>query len=214
MEGDTPVGFDVDLWKEVGVRMERETTLQNVPWDGLIPAIQADKCRAIISCMGITDEREEQMDFSIPYFKSLFGVVVQVDSDIQGLEDVDGKLLGAQTGTMAEGWARDNAADIGYAELVPYEEATDMLLDLQAGRIDAAINDAPFLNYSLGDKDDLRMLDLRIGSPILVGIAFREDDDELREDVNKALRDIVDDGTWASIYEEWFGAPPAPAEIP
>jgi ABC-type amino acid transport substrate-binding protein len=214
MEGDTPVGFDVDLWYEIGERTGREATLQNVPWEGLIPALQGEKCVAIISAMGITDEREEQMDFSVPYFKSLFGVVVRADSDIQTLDDLNGKILGAQTGTMAEAWAMDNEATLGVAEMVPYEETSDMLLDLQAGRIDAGINEAPSLSYSLTDKPDLRLLDVRIGDAFLYGIAFREDDDELREEVNTALREIIDDGTWAKFYEEWFGSPPAPAEIP
>ncbi|MGQ9586069.1 MAG: ABC transporter substrate-binding protein [Anaerolineae bacterium] len=214
MEGDKAVGFDVDLWNEIGKRMGREVEFQNIPWEGLIPGLLSKKFDVICSCMGITAERQKQVDFSIPYFKSLFGVVVQAQSSIQTMADLKGKTLGIQTGTMAETWVKENQASIAPKELVPYEEAPDMILDLQAGRIDAVVNDVPYLNYTLKDKPDLRLLSVRFGSPILVGMAFRKEDASLRQEVDKTLRQIIDDGTWAKIYERWFGAAPAPEEVP
>jgi len=62
--GSDAVGFDVDLWNEIGKRMNTKTSMDNIPWDGLIPALLGNKCNAIISMMGETPERAKQVDFS------------------------------------------------------------------------------------------------------------------------------------------------------
>ena len=214
MEGDTAAGFDVDLWNEIGQRLNRPATMQNIPWDGLIPALQSSKCDAIISDMGITEERKKQISFSDPYYWTTFGMIAAKDSGIATLDDLKGKILGVQTGTIAEKWTRDNVDKLQPKEIVPYDEAMEMVQDLQARRTDAVVNDVPFLSQQLKDKPDLMILNVRVGDRAPSGIAFRLADTKLRDDVNGALKAIIQDGTWAKLYVKWFGTEPTPDDMP
>lgn len=212
--GSDAVGFDVDLWNEIGKRMNTKTSMDNIPWDGLIPALLGNKCNAIISMMGETPERAKQVDFSAPYFNSAFSLAVQAKSGIQGLGDLKGKKMGVQTGVTSEQWARAEASNLGFAEIIPYDEAPDQILDLQSGRLDVIVQDTPYLLYQLKDKPELRVLPMRVGQAYQAKIVFRPNDDQLREQVNKVLAEIIKDGTWAKIYQKWFGVAPSAEDIP
>ena len=215
MEGDTAVGFDVDLWLEIGERIGRPTEHANYAWDGLIPGLMANKFDVIMSCMGITDERLEQIDFSVPYFLSSFGLAVNQGSNITSLEDCKGKIVGVQTGTMAEKWTRDNEVTLGVAEIVPYEIMNDGILDLEAGRIDAVFNDKPYLAYTLKDNNNVKFLgDVSFGDGIQIGIGITKENSELKAEIDQAIKDIISDGTYAQIYEKWFGYSPSAEDIP
>jgi len=215
MEGSTAVGFDVDLWQEIGKRMGRKTEHANYAWDGLIPGLQAKKFDVIMSCMGITEERLEQIDFSVPYFLSSFGLAVTKDGDIKSLEDCKDKTVGVQTGTMAEKWTRDNQAALGIKEIIPYEIMNDGILDLEAGRIDAVFNDKPYLGYTLKDNQNVVFLsDISFGDGIEIGIGINKENSELKAQIDQAIKDIIADNTYHQIYEKWFGFPPAEKDIP
>ena len=214
MQGDKTAGFDVDLWNEIGKRLNQPATLQNIPWDGLIPALQSSRCNAIISDMGITEERKKQIAFSDPYFWTTFGMIAAKNSTIQTLDDLKGKTLGVQTGTIAEKWTRANVDKLQPKEIVPYEEAPEMVQDLQTGRTQVVVNDVPFLAQQLKDKPDLKLLNVRVGDRAPSGIAFRQADTKLRDDVNGALKAIIQDGTWKALYVKWFGAEPTKDDMP
>jgi polar amino acid transport system substrate-binding protein len=213
-EGDVAVGFDIDLWEEIGKRTGRETSFMNIPWDGLIAGLQAEKFDVIMSCMGITEERLKQIDFSEPYYLSRFAIAVQNGSDIKSLADLEGKIVGVQTGTMAENWIREHAEELGIASIVPYDEMPDCILDLQAGRIDGAANDFPYLAHLQSGNPDIEIVDETFGDGIKIGIAFRKGTEELRAEIDAAIDEIIGDGTYAKIYEKWFGKKPSPDEMP
>jgi len=214
MEGDKAVGFDIDLWTEVGVRLDRETTFMNIPWEGLIPGLLAEKFDVIMSCMGITEKRLEQVDFSKPYYKSRFALAVLKESPVNSLADLKGTKVGIQTGTMAEAWIRDHETELGIAEIIPYDEMPDAILDLQAKRIDVAANDFPYLAHLAKANPDIRVVDETFGDGINIGIAFRKEDTELRAEVDRAIDEIIADGTYAQIYAKWFGREPSADEMP
>jgi len=214
-EGNIAVGFDVDLWKEIGKRIGIPAKHENYSWDGLIPALLAKKFDVIMSDIGITEQRKKMIDFSIPYFKQAFGVVVPKNSAIKKLEDLDGKIIGIQTGTMAEKWVREHKEELGIKQIIAYDVMPDCILDVQAGRIDATTNDRPFLAYITKNKDDIYLIpDLSFGDNIFVGIAFRPGDIVLRNRVNKAIEEIVADGTYSKIYAKWFGREPSKVDMP
>ncbi len=214
MEGTETVGFDVDLWKEIGNRLGREARHDNYAWDGLISGLKAQKFDVIMSCMGITDDRLKEIDFSMPYFYSNFGLAVRNDSGITCLADTKDKIVGVQTGTMAEKWTRDNQADLGIKEIVPYEVMNDGIMDLESGRIDAVFNDKPYLGYTLKNNDTIKLLSDSFGDNIKIGIGVAKENSELTAQINQAIKDIVADGTYATIYEKWFGIAPNEADLP
>ena len=213
-EGDEIVGFDVDLWKEIGNRLGVEAKHESFAWDGLISGLMSDKFNVIMSCMGINDERLKQIDFSIPYFYSSLGVAVNKSAGITSLEECKGKKGGVQTGTAAENYIMEHAEELGLAEVVPYDTITEGIMDLQAGRIDCLFNEKPNLGYMLKDDAQCEVLADTFGEKPAVGIGVSKSYPELSEAINKALVEITADGTYAQIYEKWFGVPPAADELP
>ena len=213
-EGDEIVGFDVDLWKEIGNRLGVEAKHESFAWDGLISGLMSDKFNVIMSCMGITDARLEQIDFSIPYFYSSMGVAVNKNAGITSLEECKGKIGGVQTGTTTETWLQEHADEVGLADLIVYDTITDGIMDLQAGRIECLFNEKPNLGFMLKDDAQCEVLTDTFGDKPVVGIGVSKNYPELTEAINKALLEIAADGTYAQIYEKWFGVAPGPDEIP
>jgi len=214
-EGNTAVGFDIDLWQEIGKRIGRIAIHENYSWDGLIPALLAEKFDVIMSCMGITEGRAKNIAFSVPYFKESFGICVRKETtDIKKLEDLNGKIVGLQTGVMTEKWVREHEQELGIKQIVAYEVVPDIILDLQSGRIDAALSMKPYLAYITKEIDDIYLLvDISFGDNIFDGIGLRKEDVELKEKIDKAIKEIVDDGTYLKLFVKWFGVEPSKEDM-
>ncbi len=200
VEGDTIVGFDVDITKEIAKRMGLELDYQNAAWDGIFPALIVHKYDMVISSVTITEDRQKEMDFSIPYFQTDQAFAVKEDSDIDSVEKLNGKIAGAQIGTTGEIAAKE----IEGLEVNTYDDILLAFEDLKAGRIDTVASDSYMgLDYVKNNKG------LKIGVTVVtdeeLGIAFAQDTPELVKAVNDALTEIIDDGTYDDIYAKWFG---------
>ena len=207
-EDGKPVGFDVDLWSAICDKLGYEAEFVHYPWDGLISGIQADKFDAIVADMEITDERKESVLFTDPYFYETIGIAKQAGSNINSLSDLKDQTIGLQTGTVAETWASKNESKIQEKEFTKYETMADALMDLEAGRTVAVINNGPYIQYQAKINDKIDVMDIIDDDPILCGIAFNKDDSELCNKVNGVLKELVSDGTYAKLYQKWFGADP------
>lgn len=202
-----PVGFDVDLINEVGERAGYEIELQNVTFDGIIPGLQSQTYDAAISAMTITEERAQNVDFSEPYFNADQSLLVQSGSDIASIDDVsEGALIGAQRGTTGESLSRETAEEVG-AEVRSYNTVEDAFSALENGQVDVVINDFPVSADRVQQTGDTLEIVDTIETGEQYGIAFPQES-ELVPEFNAALQEIKDDGTYAEIYEEWFGQEP------
>ena len=139
-------GFDIALMEEVGSRLGVEIEWQDIAFDGLIAALQAGKIDGIIAAMAATPERDEQVDFTINYYVGSDAILAQEGSGlaIAAPEEIAGKKIGTQTGTIHEQWVRENLVDTGdmdEANLVRYERADQAILDLKNGRLDVVVMD-------------------------------------------------------------------------
>lgn len=97
-----PEGFDVDLIKAIAAEMGFAVNLVNTNWDGIIPSLLAETSDMIISAMTITEERQQSVTFSDPYFEATQYVAVKSDSPIKTLEDLQGKKVGVQNATTGD----------------------------------------------------------------------------------------------------------------
>jgi polar amino acid transport system substrate-binding protein len=181
-------------------------------WDGIIPGLQAEKYDAILASMSITPERSEVVDFSDPYYQEAGALVGSDEIEFKGSleETVAGKVVGAQSSTTHENFAREHLASA--AEIRTYDTVEQAHLDLTAGRIDFFTDGliavtGGFLDTDLGAGHKV------IGEPFLdpeihgvgAGIAVRKGDDELRETFNAAIKAIREDGTYQQISDKYFG---------
>ena len=125
-------------------------------------------------------------------------------SDIQSTDDLSGATVGAQKGTTGAAYAEDKT---DAASVRTYAAIDDAFNALQAGQVDAVINDLPSSEDAIKGKSDLEVVqDISTGEKY--GFAFNKDNPGLRDAVNKQLAAIIDDGTYTTIYKKWFHKDP------
>ena len=223
-QGDL-VGFDVDIAEAVfAEQMDREYEFVQTGFDTIIPSLNNGNFRIIMSAMTINDERAERVDFSDPYFLAFQTVAILEGSDVQSLDDLRGQTVAVQKGTTGEAAAEELQEEFdGDLTIDSYDQIPGAFNALINGQAAAVINDnAVNLQYT-EDQDNIVMLEgegeaaqeFEEAPPYLTltveryGIAFRQDDDEFREQVNEALAAVKDSGRYAEIYQEYFpGDPP------
>ena len=193
-------GFDVDIVNEVAKRIDLEATFVKTPFDPIFRNLAQGRFDMVASAATITPEREKTVDFSVPYFPADQSLMVKRGSDIKSTDDLEGKRVGAQVGTTGADYAKDKVN----AETVrTYDLIDDAFNALQTGQVDAVINDFPVSKYAERSKEDLQVVQ-RIPTGERYGLGFNKDDAKLREEVNKALNEMKDDGTYTRIYKKWF----------
>lgn len=202
-------GFDIDLMRAIGEAGGFDVQFQSLPFDGIIPALQAGTVDAAISAMTITAERAQTVSFSRPYFVAGLAIAVrQETNDIQSLEDLEGRRIAAQIGTTG---ARQ-ANEIPGTQVRTFDSAPLALQELVNGNVDAVINDAPVTLYAInsGNLQGLQVVG-ELVTEEYYGIATPRNSPNL-ELINAGLNQILEDGTYAEIYQRWFGE--QPPELP
>ena len=207
-----PVGFDIDLMDEIGKRAGFTPEYQNVGFDGIIGGLANNQYDLVISAMTITPERQKRIDFSDPYFNADQSLLVPSDSGIGSTDEIGDATVGVQIGTTGEIKANEfeEQGDIT-GEIRTFDTIEDAFAALNNGQIDAIINDLPVSQDEVNGSDGALEIVQVIPTGEQYGIAFPKNSD-LRADVNKALQEIKDDGTYEEIYKKWIGR--APEEIP
>jgi polar amino acid transport system substrate-binding protein len=200
-------GFDVDIANALCEKMQVKCTIVAQDWDGIIPALLAKKYDAIVASMTITDERKKQVDFTDRYYRTPLSVAVPKDSDIKELSPAafKGKTVGAQSSTTQAIHAEDVYGKAG-AEAKLYPTQDEANADLANGRLDASVADKFVLVEWLKNagKDCCKLLGDIEGTTSEAGIAIRKEDQELKAQLNKAIKDIVADGTYKKIASKYF----------
>lgn len=203
-QGGDIVGFDVDIATEIADRLDREPVMMSpVPFDTLIQGLRDGRYDALVASHGITPEREEQVDFTRPYYRSGAQIFVGTGDDrIAGADDLDGMRVGVvKASTYLE--LANTLTDPGL--VTTYDSDVVALQDLTTGRIDAVITD---MLVGLIAKDESGLEIEAVGTPIEqdeMGIAVQDGDTELLDAINEALEAMIADGTYAEISDRWFG---------
>ncbi|MDA3901422.1 MAG: ABC transporter substrate-binding protein [Spirochaetes bacterium] len=195
------IGFDVDVAQEIANRLGKELKYVTTAWDGIIEGLRAGRYEAILGSMAITEERKKIVDFSTPYYYSGAQIIVKKDSGISSPDQLNSShTIGLVTGTTFE----QDAEKLG-AEIKLYEDDNQTLIELLNGRLDAVITDRvvglnAITKIEGGSKLTLAGSLLRTEE---CAIAFQKDS-TLRDEVNKVLQEMRDDGTLKAISDKWF----------
>ncbi|WP_037150401.1 glutamine ABC transporter substrate-binding protein GlnH [Rhizobium freirei] len=204
-QGDKYVGFDIDLWDAVAKDIGVSYTLQPMDFNGIIPALQTKQVDVGLAGITIKDERKKVIDFSDGYYDSGFLLMVPADSKIAGPIDLKGKTLAIKTGTSAADYAKANFKD---TELRQFPNVDNAYMELQTGRVDAAMHDTPNVLYYIKTAGGGKVK--AVGEQMMAqqyGIAFPKGSDLVTK-VNASLVKLKKDGTYTTIYKKWFGAEP------
>lgn len=198
------VGFDASIGMAIAERLGVKGTIVTTAWDGIIAGLLASKYDTIVGSMTITEDRKKAVDFVGPYYHAGRGVFVLEDSPVQTLDELKGKTLGVTLGETHEKWAREK----GGWDIRTYKGLPELFLELKAGRVDAIVVDNIPVAVAVKETGDkIRQLDTPDieGGSVAIGIAIRQGNPELKAAMQKALDDMMADGSYEKIAMEWIG---------
>lgn len=200
-------GFDIDMATECAKRMGKEIVLQPIDWDAKDMELEA----GTIDCIwnGFTvNGRENDYTWSEPYMDNSQVVIVKSDSGISDLAGLAGKIVEVQKESAAETALNDeDHADLtgSFGQLISVGEYNTAFMDLEAGAVDAVAIDIGVARFQIeGKEDQYTILDESISSE-QYGIGFFLGNETLRDEVQATLMEMVADGTFAEISNEYFG---------
>jgi lysine-arginine-ornithine-binding protein len=205
-------GFDIEIAKAMCEKMKAKCDFVAQDWDGIIPALKAKKYDAIVASMSITEERKKQVDFTDKYYNTPARFASKKDGGITDIkpEALKGKTVGAQSATTHANYLEDVYKAKGVTVKL-YGTQDEAAADLNAGRLDAVLADSVVL-YEWLEKGDGKGCCAFVGAEIKdvkyfgegAGIAVRKEDKDLKAQLNKALADIIKDGTYEKINKKYF----------
>ncbi|RPF53207.1 transporter substrate-binding domain-containing protein [Aquisalibacillus elongatus] len=193
-------GFDIDLAHKVAEELNYDLEIEDMSFDGLIGSLQAERVDMVMAGMSATDDRKENVDFSVEYHHSGEMFVTQKDSEVTSLEDLEGQTLGVQLGTIQEEGAKELQDEYGF-EIKEMDEATTLIQELKTGRVDVGYMDKTVAEGYIEEQDLAGFDDPTTSSPGMA-IAFPKGSD-LVEDVNEVLEQLIEDGTVEELEEKW-----------
>lgn len=200
-------GFDVELMEAIGEKIGRTPEFQDTSFETIFRDVGQGKFDAAMSAATITEEREQAVDFSNPYYLSEQAVLVKEGSPIKSLKDLEGKTVAAQQGTTGLELAKE---ELGGSEIRPYPEGPDAINALKAGTVEGVIIDAPVAQHAVEEGGGIEIVE-KVATEEDYGIAVAQGETELLEEINKGLEEVEQDGTYTKIFEKWFHAPPPKA---
>ena len=201
-------GFEVDVVNAAAKRIGMTTNIADYGFQALFAAVASKRIDVAISTITITPDRLKSVSFTQPYYDSDMGVAAKVESPIRAIADLKGKIIGYLSGSTGEKWVKDNQAADSFADTKGYKSQQDLLLDLNAGRVDAVVSDIPGMQYAFRSMPDLAVKD-RIKTGEQYGLMMGKDDPNLLK-LSDAIGAMKADGTLAAIHKKWFGADAAP----
>lgn len=198
IEGDEMVGADIDLANALAKEMGREVEITNIDFDAALTGASTGKYDVAIAGITADDERRKNMNFSDDYYEASQAIIVLADSDIKVASDLKGKTVSCQEGTTGEQYLLDNDYNVQ-----SFKTGPEAVTALVAKKVDAVVIDNEVAK-ALSAKQDGKTIVL--DEPLTkesYAIAIKKGNDELTEEINKALAKLKADGTLAKIFEKY-----------
>ena len=204
-ENNEIVGFDIDVAEEVCNRLGVELVKQPINWDTLTTDLNVGKCDCVWNGLSINEERQEKMNLSEPYMKNAMVFVVKGDSTVEKMEDLKGKKISVQNGSSAQTILEECEIkdDITISPIATNVEA---LQQLELGVVDAVFLDEVVADYEIKNSGKNYKKLAEGLEEEEYAIAFRKDDQSLRDAVQQTLSEMKADGKLAEISTKWFGS--------
>ncbi|MFI9630630.1 substrate-binding periplasmic protein [Streptomyces sp. NPDC052042] len=207
--GSTPQGFDVDVIEEVARRTGFTVEKTALPFDGILPALQAGQVQIAAAAISITEERAKSVRFSTPYFQTGLTLAVKPSTTgIEKMEDAQGKKLAVRTGASSSLYVES----LDYADKITlhrYNSTNDVLQAVISGVDDVLVNDRSILDHYVAQRGKGQ---ITVVGPLLTkdnyGYAVPRNRPDIQEALDSAIRAMAEDGTYTKIYEKYFGKTP------
>ncbi len=195
-------GFDVDLGRAIAEALGVEPNFVEAISDNRIPFLEDGTVDLVLSTMTINQERDQEIDFSEPYYVANGRILVPSGSDITGVDTLAGRNVCTALGSTYEETLREQAPDANLRLVDSYSECLELV---QNGAVDAVSTDDVILTGMIIQDDTLSLTESEPLTTEPYGAGIAEGDAELKEFVDGVIADYKSDGRWAESYQNWVG---------
>jgi glutamate transport system substrate-binding protein len=195
-------GFDVDLGKAIADKLGVEPNFIEAISDNRIPFLQDGTVDLVLSTMTINAERDQEIDFSEPYYIARGRILVPQDSDITGIDSLAGKKVCTALGSTYEETIKEQAPKADLRLVDSYSECLELV---QNGAVDAVSTDDVILTGMIIQDDTLKLTEDKPLTTEPYGAGLPKDDAEFKEFVDGVLEEYKSGGGWAEAYDKWVG---------
>lgn len=199
------VGFDIDLAEEVCTRLGIDLVKKPIKWNEKEKELNNGTIDCIWNGLSITPERSKSMCLSMPYFRNELVLVVMSSSNIKNARDLDGKIIGVQSGSTPESYLESQKKDFNVT-VRAFNNNMELMNSLKLGTIDVAFVCSVNAYYYISMSEERFFVLPDTFSKEELAIGFRKNDKTLCEKVEDTLSDMKADGTLKKISEKWFGS--------
>lgn len=206
-------GFNVDMGNEIARRLGRPVTIVAQEFSGLVPGMNAKRFDFLVAPMTVTAERSKTMLFTEGYLNTDYQFVIKKDApEITKLEDLKGKTVAVNRGSVYDTWARDNMAKYGF-QVENFNTTPDAVQAVLSGRAFTNVAGNTAAAWAVQKTPGLK-LSYTIKTGLVWAIPFRKDDVATRNQVEEVVECMKLDGFFAKLSEKWLGVKPEPGSPP
>jgi ABC-type amino acid transport substrate-binding protein len=201
-ENETIVGIDVEIAQALAKKLGKELVIEDMEFNSIIGAVQTGKADIGLAGMTVTEDRLVSVNFSIPYTTASQVIIVREGSDIAGPDDLADKSVGVQESTTGDIYVTDEMPD---ADVQRYSKGVEAVQALIQGKVDAVVIDNEPAKVFVQQNPGLQILP-EAYTVEEYAIAISKKNEDLLNKINKALKELSDDGTLQSIISKYISA--------
>ncbi|MEE0845637.1 MAG: transporter substrate-binding domain-containing protein [Eggerthellaceae bacterium] len=199
-----PIGVSVSFMQDFADEYGYDLVVENTAFDGLIPSLQTDKADAVMSSITITDEREQEVDFTDPYAVAQLAILANAESGIGGIDDLNqpDKTVAVKTGSTGDVYATKNLTN---AQIVRLADESACVTEVVQGRADGFLYDQlTIYRNNQANPDTTDAVFIPFQDPEYWGIAVQSGNDELRNQLNEFIAKSEEDGEFDRLTQEYL----------
>ena len=208
-EGDAIVGIDAEIAAAIAEKLGLTLEIEDMEFDSIITAVNGGKADIGMAGMTVTPERQEEVNFTTSYATGVQVIIVPEDSDITSVDDLMAEgashIIGVQRNTTGDLYTTWDLEDAGLATIDRYSKGTEAVMALLTGKVDCVVIDNEPAKAFVAENPGLKILDTEYIEEQYAG-AIAKDNTALCDAINKALEELIADGTVKSIVEKYIAA--------
>lgn len=199
LEKGKVTGFDMELMNALAKEMKMDVKIENMAFDGLLPALQMKKVDVVIAGMTETPERKKAVSFTKPYFKAKQVIITKKGKDIKDFKELSGKKVGVMLGFTGDAVV----SDIKGVKVQRFDATYSAVMALEKGKVDAVVTDSEPAKKYIASYKDLAIASAKVEEEDYA-IAVRKNDKALLDNLNKALVKVKSNGTYDALLKKYF----------
>lgn len=197
------VGFDIDIANRIATELGFELKVEGMDFNGLLPAMQSGRLDFVMAGMTPTEERKKNADFSVIYFTARNTILSKKGNSFSTLNDLNGKKVGVQLGTIQETEVKDHNKEGGSVDVVSLNKISDIVLEIKSGRIQAGVIEDTIAQGFIEKNADLEFTVIETDGPTGSAVAFPKGSEWVKP-FDQVITKMQESGEIDELVKKWF----------